>query len=380
MTNGLREVAIVGVGQTDHGALYAERDAERDDHALAAQALATAVGDAGLDKDEIEGLICARVGYNRMADITGLHSARVVFGLEGSGRMSGVAVNQAVALIQSGFVDTVALVYGNNGRSVKMKYGGEGGGLTGRYDEMYGMTSPGAYVAMMYQRYAQLYGAPEDALAPIAINNRRHAELNPIAVMRKPIGTDDYLTSRMIAEPLRLYDYCIINDGGVALILTTMERAKDLRHRPVRVAATAATANLTNFYTSTDLFGAACADVAERVYSKSGFQPSDMDCLQIYDNFTPTVLFTLEGFGHAERGAAWEWVRNEGIGFDGSRPINTAGGHTAESYMQGWAHHVEAVVQLRGDAGPRQVEDCRVAQYMCASPIVTSHVLVGEDS
>jgi acetyl-CoA acetyltransferase len=380
VTKGLREVAIVGVGQTDHGALYSERDTERDDHALAAQALAAAVDDAGLDKDEIEGLICARVGYNRMADITGLHSARVVFDLEGSGRMSGVAVNQAVALIQAGVVDTVALVYGNNGRSVKMKYGGEGGGPTVRYDEMYGMTSPGAYVAMMYQRYAQLYGAPDDALAPIAINNRRHAELNPVAVMRKQITTGDYLESRMIAEPLRLYDYCIINDGGVALILTTLERARDLRRKPVRVAATAATANLTNFYTSTDLFGAACADVSELVYSKSGFRPSDMDCLQIYDNFTPTVLFTLEGFGHAERGTAWEWVRSEGIGFDGNRPINTAGGHTAESYMQGWAHHVEAVVQLRGDAGLRQVENCRVAQYMCASPIVTSHVLVGEDS
>jgi acetyl-CoA acetyltransferase len=378
MPSGSREIAIVGVGQTDHGALYT-RDSRRDAYGLAAEALRLALEDAGLAKEHVDGLICARVDYNRMADVAGLRAPRVVYGLEGSGRMSGVAVQHAVSLIRGGAADTVALVYGNNGRSVKMRYGGEGGGPTVAYDAAYGMASPGAYVSMMYQRYRHLYRAPEDALAPIAINNRRHASLNPVAVMRKEIDTEEYLASRFIAEPLRLFDYCIINDGGVALILTTAERARSLPKTPVRVAATAASADLTNYYTSTDLFDAACQDVAARVYDESGLGPEQMDCLQIYDNFTPTVLFTLEGFGHAKRGEGWQWVREGRIGFDGERPINTAGGHTAESYMQGWAHHVEAVRQLRGEAGARQVRGCVTAQYMCASPIVTSHVLVAEN-
>jgi hypothetical protein len=103
-----------------------------------------------------------------------------------------------------------------------------------------------------------------------------------------------------------------------------------------------------------------------------------MDCVQIYDNFTPTILFSLEGFGYAPRGESWQWATADRIARTGSTPINTAGGHTSESYMQGWAHHVEAVRQIRGEAGPRQVADCNVAHYICASPIVTSHVFVGE--
>lgn len=371
-------VAIVGVGQTDFGALYANKDALRDENALGAEALRLALDDAGLDKSDVDGLLTARARYNRMADAVGLRHPRVVNGLEGSGRMSGVTVQHAAALIQAGQADVVACVYGNNGRSVRMRYGGDVGDQIAGYDLMYGMTSPGASVAMMYQRYRQVYGAPEDALAPIAMNNRHNASLNPVAVMRSEITLEEYLSARYIAEPLRLFDYCIINDGGVALILTSLERARSLRKRPVTIAATAAMGDLTNYYASADFFFTACQDVAGRVYRQSGLGPDEMDCLQIYDNFTPTVLFSLEGFGHAERGTAWQWVRDGRIRLGGKRPVNTSGGHTGESYMQGWALHVEAVRQIRGECGSRQVAGCNAVQYMCASPIVSSHILVGE--
>jgi acetyl-CoA acetyltransferase len=373
------EIAIVGVGQTNYRALYEERGVKRDAHALGAAALKEAIEDAGIAKEEIDGLFVSRVGYNRMANVLGIHHPHFVQELEGSGRMSGVALQNAVALIASGQAETVACVYGNNGRSVQMKYGGEGtgeGGIeTAGYDAMFGMTSPGAYVSLMYQRYRQLYGAPEDALYPVAANNRRNATKNPFAVFQEELTHEQYVNSRYIAEPMRLFDYCLINDGGVAFIVTTMEKAKTLRKKPVRIAATAGLAELTNFYTSQDFFYEASREVANRVYKQSGYGPGDMDALEIYDNFLPTILFTLEGFGHTGRGEAWQWAAENSIGYDGDHPINTSGSHTAESYMQGWALHVEAVKQIRGEAGDRQVADCNVVQYMCASPIVTSHVL-----
>ncbi|MFC5952572.1 thiolase family protein [Pseudonocardia lutea] len=371
-------MAIVGVGHTDFAALYADRETQWDAYDLAATSLRNALSDAGLAKDDLDGLLTARVEYERLADVIGLRRPRIVNSLVGSGRMSGVALLEAAALVATGQADTVACVYGNNGRSVKMKYGGEGGGPTIGYDTMYGLTSPGAYVGLMYQRYRHLYGAPDDALAPLAMNNRRNAALNPYAVMGKEITREQYLESRYIAEPLRLYDYCIINDGGVALIVTTVERARDLAKPVVRVAASAVTGDLTNFYSSDDFFYTSCRNVAREVYGQAGVTPEDIKCLEVYDNFTPTILFSLEGFGHAPRGEAWQWVREHGIGYDGDRPLNTSGGHTAESYMQGWALLVESVRQVRGEAEARQVAGCDVLQYVCASPIVSSHILTTE--
>lgn len=373
-----RAVAVVGVGQTDFGALYAHKDAHRDETALGIEALNMALADAGLRKEDVDGLLTSRIGYEFTADSLGMPNLRVINGLEGSGRMSGVSFMNAVSLIETGQADVVACVYGNNGRSVQMKYGGYTLSPTSGVDAMYGMTSPGAYVGLMYRRYQHLYGVPDGALAPIAINNRANAVHNPVAVMKEELTMEQYMDSRYIADPLRLFDYCIINDGGVAVILTTLDRAKDLQKRPVRVAATASMSAVSNYYTNTGFFYPECQDVARRVYEQSGYGPSDMDCLQIYDNFTPTVLFSLEGFGYTPQGEAWQWATADRISRTGEMPINTSGGHTAESYMQGWGHHVEAVRQIRGEAGARQVKDCNVVQYMCASPIVTSHVLVGE--
>jgi acetyl-CoA acetyltransferase len=369
--------AIVGVGTTAFGALYRNLDPERTAYELAAEAFRNALDDAGLKKEEVDGIVGARVpSYARMADVLGLRHLRIINTYEGSGRMSGVALQTAVMAVASGLANVVACVYGNNGRSVGARYGGDAPAeSTAIYDAMYGMTSPGAYVAMMYRRYQYLYGVPDGALAPLAINNRKNGALNPNAVMQAPITYETYIAARFIAEPLRLFDYCLINDGGVVFIVTSAERARDLRKPPVYVTATAATADITNYYTSDDFFYTACRDVADRLYPAAGIGPKDVDCAQIYDNFTPTILFSLEAFGFCPRGEAWQWVKDGRIELGGQLPVNTSGGHTAESYMQGWALHVEAVRQLRGEAGERQVPGCEVAQYICASPIVTSHIL-----
>lgn len=370
-------VAIVGVATTDFGALYRDRSVARSAYDLGAQAFTAALADSGLDKDEIDGIITARIpSYVRMADMLGLRRPTFVTGLEGAGRMSAVALQTAIAAIHAGLATTIALVYGNNGRSAGATYGGDDGPLpTGVYDTAYGMTSPGAYVAMMYERYRELYSVPDLALAPLAINNRAHAALNPGAVMREPITMADYAAARFIAEPLRLFDYCLINDGGVAMIVTTTERARRLNRPLVTVSATAAAGDLTNYYCSPDFYRGSCESVAERVFRDAGISRDDVDCAQIYDNFTPTILFTLEGFGYCPPGTAWKWIQDGRTALGGELPVNTSGGHTSESYMQGWALHVEAVRQLRGEAGERQVPGCEVVQYMCVAPIVSSHIL-----
>jgi acetyl-CoA acetyltransferase len=381
MTSSLRgKAAIVGVGATPFAELSAVPESPRSAYDLAADAFGRAVADSGLEKSEIDGLLCARIpAYTHMADILGLRHLKFVNSFDGSGRMSGIALEVAVMAVANGLANTVALVYGNNGRSAGTRYGGgDGATPTTSFDSVYGMTSPGAYVAMMYQRYMHEFHVPDGALATLAINNRRNAMLNPNAVMRSPVDIDTYMGSRFIAEPLRLYDYCLINDGGVALIVTTPDRARDLAKRPVYVRATAASSDLSNYYTSTDYFYTACNSVSSRIFAAAGVAREDVRCLQVYDNFTPTILFALEGFGYCDRGQAWSWATSERISVQGELPINTSGGHTSESYMQGWALHVEAVRQVRGECGPRQVPGCDVAQYICPAPIVTSHILASE--
>ena len=174
-------VAIIGVGTTPFGTYYRERDAFRSDYDLGALAFTEALADAGIERDEIDGLLTARLSsYTRMADMLGLQRPTFVNGFEASGRMSAIAVQTAAAAINAGLATTIALVYGNNGRSAGAKYGGDAySSPTAAYDAAYGMTSPGAYVAMMYARYRDRYGAPEDALAPLAINNRRQCRAQP---------------------------------------------------------------------------------------------------------------------------------------------------------------------------------------------------------
>lgn len=379
MPNDRAQVAIVGVGESNFSELFAVRDASRDPHQLAADALTMALADAGLAKEDLDGLITARVGYERVAAIAGLRDLSVAFGLDESGRMSGIAVQQATALIRSGVATTIALVYGTTARSARVSFGGDYGEAapTARYDALYGMTSPGAYTALMYRRYCELYGAEETSLAPLAISNRHNASLNPGAVLGTPIDFEAYESSRYIAEPLRLFDYCVIADGGVALILTTAERARTLNKRTVTIAATAASTDISDYYVSQDLYYGASQRVAAKLREQSGLGPEDMDCVQVYDNFAPIALFSLEGFGHAPRGEGWRWIAEGATALDGAKPVNTSGGHTGEGYLQGWALHVEAVRQVRGECGERQIVDCDTVQYICASPVVTSHILVG---
>lgn len=376
VSNRKDSVAVVGVGTTRYGAMP-----EHDATSLGIWALREAAQDAGIELQDIDGLICQRLSdYQKLVQITNI-SPKLVTATPGAGRMTGGTIQMAVQAILSGMLDTVAVVYGNDGRSAGARYGGKGDNYGTGADQMwfpYGMTSPGAVHSMLFQRHAHLYGTRVEQLGAIATAFRRHAMLNPNAVMRKPITLEDYLDARFICEPLRLLDYCLINDGGVAMILTSGERARHMRQRPVYVRGLAQVSRLAQGELPDDFGFAAMQRASKTVHEMAEIGRDEVDALMIYDNFTPIVVFALEGFGYCPRGEGGPFVQSGVLELGGRYPTNTNGGHLSESYMQGWNLQVEAVRQLRGELGERQVPGAEVVQYLQGGPLCTSIIYATE--
>lgn len=362
--------AVVGVGHSDWRSDYkAVRDGGKpfDCYGYGAVALRRALDDAGLSRDDVDALIVGpTMSYERSAEVYGLNP-------RWGGKEDAIqSVVTAAMLIKSGLAEVVALVYGNDQRSAKVQYGGPqamGGAanLSYVYHAPWGLTSQGALYGLMYRRYMEVTGATEADLGEVAVAQRQWSSRNPHALMRKTITIEDYLASEYIAEPLHLYDYCLINDGGVALIICDSDRAKKTKKRPVMIKA-AARSDMHDQSTTLkprliDFYHPGHHVVAASVYNMAGIGPKDVDILQVYDSFSCHILFALEGFGFCKEGEAGAFMRAAGIGPGGKLPINTSGGHLSESYMQGWNHQVECVRQLRGEAATN-VEGCRHAQYV----------------
>ena len=370
-------VAVVGVGNTTFGRLPGHSAYD-----LGVWAFKEALADAGLKASDIDGLIVNRIpDYQRFGETVGIDPGFAAI-TPGQGRMSGASIETAVAAIAAGLATTVALVYGNNGRSAGAKYGGDGDGYgsggAGQWFP-YGMTSPGAVHAMMFREHMHRYGTTTRQLAEVGVAFRSHAALNPAAVMREPVTIDQHQASKFICDPLRLLDYCLINDGGVCIILTGAERARDLAKPPVYVRGfSQATRLKDSTFPPEDFWYEPLSKAAREVYDMAGVAREDLDALMIYDNFSPTVLFSLEGFGFCKPGESGAFVEGGTLSLGGRWPSNTSGGHMSESYMQGWALNVEAVRQIRGECGHRQVRDAKLVQYMCAAPLVTS-IIYGRD-
>jgi acetyl-CoA acetyltransferase len=223
----------------------------------------------------------------------------------------------------------------------------------------------------------ELYGTTTRQLAEVSVAFRYHASLNPSAVLRKLFTIDEHEESRPIVLPLRLLDYCLINDGAVCMIMTTPERAKDLRQPPALVSGFGGRdafrqSSIQNF--DFDFWYDEVREAGRTAFGMAGVAHGDVDALMAYDNFSPTVLFSLEGLGFCPRGDAGRFVEGGTIRIGGALPTNTDGGHLSNSYMQGWALNVEAVRQLRGECGARQAPDCEVVAYVQATPCTRSIV------
>jgi acetyl-CoA acetyltransferase len=210
----------------------------------------------------------------------------------------------------------------------------------------------------------------------VAIGIRRHASRNPAAVFQAPLSLEEYTRSRYIARPLRLFDYCVPCDGAVCYIVTTQERARELRKRPVTIGGVVERAALRETFVPDDFWQAACQGMAQEIFQRAGIARSEISSLQVYDNFSIAVPWALEGFGFSKQGEALAWVQEGRIEIGGELPVNTSGGMLSEAYLQGWNHHAEAVRQLRGEGGPRQVTNCRSVLYACLAPICSATLLL----
>jgi acetyl-CoA acetyltransferase len=370
--SGLGKIAaVIGVGQSDYVGDYARvRAGEKphDSYGYAAVAFNDALADAGIARDEIDGLIVGpTIAYERVGEILGINPTW------GSQADAMLAVIEASIAIHAGLAHTVALVYGNDQRSAAIQYGGPeamGGSLflSYVYHAPWGFTSQGALYAMMFRRFMELTGCTEAQLGEVAVAQRLAASLTPHALMRKRITIEEYLASRYICEPLHLFDYCLINDGGVALIVTEASRAKKLGRKPPVLIHGVGRYDLNRGATSLeprllDFYRPAEERCAEQVFNMAGIGPADIDAVEIYDSFSCHVPLALEGYGYCRSGDVGRFMVEDGISLKGKLPVNTAGGHLSETYMQGWAHQVEAVRQVRGECGERQVEDCRFVHY-----------------
>lgn len=363
--------AIVGVGHTDYRPDYdAVRSGQKpyDSYGYAAVALQRALDDAGIERSDVDGLITGpQISFERSSELFGIAP-------RWGGQADAVqGILTAVMAIRSGLASVVALVYGNDQRSAQVQYGGPqamGGGanLSYVFHAPMGLTSQGALYALMWQRHMALTGATEADLGEVSVAQRAWASHNPHAIMRAPLTLDDYLAGRYIAEPLHLNDYCLINDGGVAFIVMESGLAKAKSRKPPVYIKAVARADLHDQSSTLrprlmDFYHSGHDIVAREVYETTGLGPDDIDALMVYDSFSCHIPFVLEGFGFCGIGEAGRFMRETGIGPGGGLPVNTSGGHLSESYMQGWNHQVEAVRQLRGEAG-LNVPGCRNVQFV----------------
>ncbi len=364
--------AIVGIGATDFS-----RNSGRSDLTLATQAALAALDDAGLSPKDIDGIVRCdmdTVRHNDLADALGIEEL-TYWGEVGPGGVAPSAqVGQAVGAILSGQATTVLVFRELNGRSGR-RYGLSkeserrvGGG--GTYDEFfapYGLLTPGQTFAVMAQRHMLEYGTTEKQLGQIALTCRERANANPRAQMHdRALTMDDYLAARMIARPLRLFDFCLETDGACALIVTSADRGRDLRQKPALIRAVAQN-SLPNpqpgiqypVLMRDSITELPAKAVAKTLYERAGLGPDDVDVAQIYDCFTITVLLQLEDWGFCKKGEGGPFVASGEIDLGGSIPINTGGGHLSEGYIHGMNHIVEGVRQIRGTS-TSQVPDAEV--------------------
>lgn len=367
---GFRDrTAVCGVGMTRLGDLT-----DRTAMSLAVESFTSALDDAGLSKTDVDGLmvLSGNVDYDRFLETVGLDVRHAYQGWT-HGRFVATMIEHAAMAVYLGLASCVAIVNSRRrsgyGQPVDTEMWRQGQGPHGERAE-YGALAPAFGAALGVRRYFHRYGRTDDDLAHVAVALRHNATLNPDALRREPLTVDSHHAAPWVVEPLRRLDCCQNNDGAACLLVTTAERARDLRKPAVYLSAMqgvhfgrqSPSFALPNFGVGQQEDGFAEPDVTG-IYDAAGISRADVSALGVYDAFTPLVLYSLERFGFCGPGEAGDFVRDGRISVGGELPVNTSGGLLSEGHIAGWNLFVEIVRQLRHECGDRQVRDAEIIQW-----------------
>lgn len=366
-----RSVAIAGVAESDMGKVPGKTALE-----LQGQAVMAALKDAGLRLQDVDAVFAHtddRFSSLQVAEYLGI-TPRYVDSTNVGGMSNLVHIRHAMAAIAAGMCSVAVVTYG----STQLSDGSRKGGAVaqdspatprGQFILPYGHLSPIGYYAMVAQLHTHRYGSTPKDLAEIAVAARRWAQLNPKAYRREPTSLEEVMASPLLADPLRQRDCCLVTDGGGALVIVAADRARDLRNKPVYVQGIAESYShhYTPFNTG-DWLDTNVAQTAQAALDMAGVTRSDIDVVQIYDHFTIGVLQSLEELGFCQRGEGGAFVADGALGPGGRFPINTSGGGLSYGHpgMFGIFLVIEAVRQLRGECGERQLPKAELA--LCHAP------------
>lgn len=332
---------------------------ELDHHVVA---IRNALDDAGLALTNVDGLLMAAGSLSPMglAEYLGVRP-RFVDGTSVGGSSFVYHAARAALAVGAGLCEVAVVVMGQLGRSggnrgyrFRPRGGGQGFGSF-FWDGLAGLPLVGAY-AMAAQRHMHEFGTTSEDLAHIAVAARHHASMNPKAQYRDPITVEDVLNSRWVAEPLHLLDCCVVSDGGGAYIVTSADRAKDLRKPAARMLGYGERIGHAGIGQMPDFTRTTAEDAGRLAFDMAGLKPGDIECAQLYDSFTITVLLALEDLGFCPKGEGGRFVR-ENLRLGGALPINTDGGGLSACHpgMRGMFLMIEALRQIRGEGEPRTI-------------------------
>ena len=354
--------AIAGIGATEFS-----KDSGRSELKLAVEAARAALDDAGLTPADVDGMVTFSMDSNaEIAVARELGAGELTFfSLIGYGGGAACAtVHQAAMAVATGAASVVVCYRALNERSgrrfgqvsVAAVQAATSSGLDNGWHYPMGIATPAATVAMAARRYMHAYGATSEDFGRVTVADRRHAATNPHAwFYQRPVTLAEHQASRWIVEPLRLLDCCQESDGAVAVVVTSLDRARDLPHPPAVIRAAAQGAGpdqftMTSYYRD-DLTGLPeLGVVARQLWSQAGIGPAEVRTAVLYDHFTPYVLMQLEELGFCARGEARDFIADGAIELGGRLPLNPNGGQLGEAYIHGMNGIAEAVRQVRGTA------------------------------
>jgi acetyl-CoA acetyltransferase len=361
-----RRVAVVGIADSDYGVLDGATNQQ-----LLARMAREAILDAGLSREDVDGLLSTGGGGGMMpivalGEYLGVQP-RLLGGVMVGGSVAEFCVEHAVAAIEAGIAEVIVVVHASTERSqlgrslgTARRFAPAEGHVA--FEDPFGCPLVGR-AALVASRHMHEFGTTPEQLAEVSVAMRRNAARNPKAMYRDPISVADVLESRMICDPLHKLDCCVISDAAAALVLTTEARARDLGVEPVWVLGTGEQTTHETIAGWPDFGVLSGAATTRAAYERAGVRPQDIDVWHIYDSYTITMLLSLEAVGLCERGESGAFVEGGRLAHDGDAPTNPDGGALSSNHggMRGIFLLVEAVRQLRGDAGPTQVPGPEVA-------------------